>query len=255
MTDIEISQGDTEEIIPNDQANREYIMSVEGSAVRVGHSQRYAKEGTEIQPGDRIVLSDLRSDSMFAFATDGDATITIDEASANIRYMPRAKSLGLSQVDTVTEVQSSDVSDRSAREIGKARVQDSSGTLIDPAKDSTVSSEQPRSISSDNVGLAKDSSITTEQPRSVTELQNESTLYAEEIDVTGTMPDQPVPDGQAALIKAPADNGGTNPVVIGGAYELSQDDPPIEVYVDNLNTITIDGDSGDVIHVLIPGGT
>jgi len=231
MTTIELSSGDTDQIIPNDQANREYLMSVSGSSVLIGHSERYAKDGTEIKAGDRVSLSNLQGDSLYAYAPSGAATIEIDEASADVTYMPRSSTANVTRLETVEEVLSSDVSDRSARELGKARLEDSSGTLIDPATDSAVTSEQPRSVS---------------------ELSNTSTVSAEAIDPTNSFSATSVPDGMTARVKASSGNGSA--VTVAGAYTLQPGDE-VELRVTSLADIPVSGTSGDEVQAIVPGGS
>lgn len=50
-----------------------------------------------------------------------------------------------------------DVDNRAAREIGKARVQDSGGVLIDPATETSLTSVQPRSVNGTSIKTSQDS--------------------------------------------------------------------------------------------------
>lgn len=106
MTEEEITDGDTKELVPADQANGRFIVEVSRSDVRFDHSEQYAKEGKLVKAGDRVRLSDLGGNPLYAYAPSGDATVEIDRGNFNIEYMQRPVPLdNIESLNTISEVQ------------------------------------------------------------------------------------------------------------------------------------------------------
>ena len=85
---ITIENGGVEEIIPADQANKKYIIEVAGAPVRIGHTKRYAKDGTKLEPGRNHTVGNLRGERLFAAAVDGEAQLLINQAAADVDSQP-----------------------------------------------------------------------------------------------------------------------------------------------------------------------
>ena len=128
---IDLEDGETEKIITDDQGNRTYLVEVVGAnAIRVSHNKRYAADGTTLSAGQTHTVSNLQGQQLFAAAYDGQTAIRVREASADVQSQPEKE---VSVIDGSVDIAGDiDISDRSGREIGKARLEDSSGTLIDP---------------------------------------------------------------------------------------------------------------------------
>ena len=135
---ITIENGGVEEIIPADQANKKYIVEVAGAPVRIGHTKRYAKDGTKLEPGRNHKVDNLRGERLFAAAVDAEAQLLINQAAADVDSQPSRDVTVLEGDVTISGSTDLDIEDRPAREIGKARVMDSDGVLIDPATETTL---------------------------------------------------------------------------------------------------------------------
>lgn len=144
---IDLEDGETEKIITDDQGNRTYLVEVVGAnAIRVSHNKRYAADGTTLSAGQTHTVSNLQGQQLFAAAYDGQTAIRVREASADVQSQPEKE---VSVIDGSVDIAGDiDISDRSGREIGKARLEDSSGTLIDPATSADLAQTQPREITS-----------------------------------------------------------------------------------------------------------
>ena len=231
MATIELEQGETREIIPNDQADREYIAEVYNNNVRIGHSERYAKDGSTLKgsaTGNQHKIKNLRGERLFAYAPDGSARIRLSHAAADIDTNPNRDVAILEGDVRITE--SVDISDRAGREAGKVRMQDSNGTLMTPAKDATLESTLPRAVS---------------------ELGNTSTISSEAIDPTNSFSDITVPDGMTARIRASSSNA--DPVVIDGNFELDPGES-ITLRVTSFADIPVSGTAGDEVQAITHGG-
>jgi len=130
-TTIDLEQGDPERIITDDDADRAYIVEVVGpNPVRVDHRSRYAADGTTLSAGQSHTVSNLRGKELYAAAFEGNTAIRVRLAAADVQSQPERE---VSVVEGDVSISSDiDISDREAREIGKARVEGSSGVLIDP---------------------------------------------------------------------------------------------------------------------------
>jgi len=144
---IDLTDGETEKIITDDQGNRTYLVEVVGAnAIRVSHNKRYAADGTTLSAGQTHTVSNLQGQQLFAAAYDGETAIRVREASADVQSQPEKE---VSVIDGSVDIAGDiDIADRSGREIGKARLEDSSGTLVDPATSSDLAQTQPREITS-----------------------------------------------------------------------------------------------------------
>lgn len=77
MATIELTDGETERIIPGDQAGREYVVTVTRGEVSFGHEKRYADQGRRYYAGDDGVLKQLGGRAIFAHG-HSDSEIEID---------------------------------------------------------------------------------------------------------------------------------------------------------------------------------
>ena len=145
QTQIDLDDGEVERIIRDEEANRAYLVEVTGSnPVRVGHTKRYARDGNTLSGRQTHTVSNLRGQELYAAAFDGPTSIRVRVAAADVDSQP-PKDVTILEGD-VRIADDLDISDRPGREIGKSRLQDSDGVLIDPATDGTLSETLPRSI-------------------------------------------------------------------------------------------------------------
>lgn len=122
-----LETGDKKRIIQShDAEGDEYVLNVEGGNIRIAHSEKTTKDGTLIKDGDRVKLKNLRGKPLFAEAIKGTPEIEIDRAGVDVVYMQRV------DLGSVSETIATNPTDRSTREVGKVRVEESDGTLIDP---------------------------------------------------------------------------------------------------------------------------
>ncbi|TKX79274.1 hypothetical protein EXE53_16735 [Halorubrum sp. SD626R] len=99
--------------------------------------------------GQSHTVTNLRGKKLYAAAFDGATAIRVRRAAADVQAQPeRNVTIEAGEV-SIDEL---DVSDRAGREIGKVRVQDADGVLVDPATDNTISSELSREIATWSAG-------------------------------------------------------------------------------------------------------
>jgi len=142
---LEIESGETEKLITDDQGNQTYLVEVTGpNNIRISHTKRYAADGTTLSAGQTHTVSNLQGERLYAAAFEGSTAVRVREASADVKSQPEKE---VSVIDGEVSLNSDiDITDRSGREIGKARLQDSGGTLIDPASSTDLAATQPREI-------------------------------------------------------------------------------------------------------------
>lgn len=104
MTEVTIADGETKEIVPSDQAAREYFIRVRGADVRLGHSQRYARDGTQATAGDRLTY-DPEGKPVWAYAEGGQVTLELDENNGVATFQPRTSTVQIDRLDTLNELQ------------------------------------------------------------------------------------------------------------------------------------------------------
>lgn len=104
MTETRIEQGQTREIIPQDQAGKTYLLEVIGGLARVGHNERYAREGTRIKAGDRIKINPMGK-PVYMHAEDADIRLILDHANSDIDYQSRAEIGDVSRIEVLNELQ------------------------------------------------------------------------------------------------------------------------------------------------------
>lgn len=86
---INLSDGDKQKIITDDQGNQTYLIEVVGSnAIRVSHNKRYAADGTTLSAGQTHTVSNLRGERLYAAAYNGASAIRVREASADVQSQP-----------------------------------------------------------------------------------------------------------------------------------------------------------------------
>lgn len=92
MGKVEISPGETKQIVSEPVSNAEYKCRVTGADVSLSHSPRQTvNNGTTIAKGDRFELSNLQGGSVYAKNVGSDpAEIEIDQAGFAINFWPRS---------------------------------------------------------------------------------------------------------------------------------------------------------------------
>ena len=130
-TEIEIEPGEPQEVISDvDVGSVPYIVEVRNAPVRFAHKKRQANRGAELSANQTHTLSNFRGSGIWLAAPEETATVRVRPAGAKLESQP-PKDVTVVEGDIRVD-DDLDVSDRAAREIGKARVMDSDGVLIDP---------------------------------------------------------------------------------------------------------------------------
>lgn len=135
-TTLEIGADDVELIVPAKDAKTglPYAVEVRDNPIRYAHSKQAVDRGSELSPGLKHNLSNLRNQPIYATGVDGVARVRVREAGAKEDTQP---SRDVSVIDGEIDISSSvGVTDDAAREIGKARIMDSGGVLVDPPTES-----------------------------------------------------------------------------------------------------------------------
>ena len=149
---IEIEPGEPEEVISERDAKQgiPYIVEVSGdNPVRYAHNKRYADQGATLSAGQSHTLSNFRGKAIYLAAFNGATSVRAFPAGAEFDSQPQKEVIVEGSVSIDSDV---NVTDRAGREIGKARMQDSGGTLIDPATSNDVTGEQPREVATWSAG-------------------------------------------------------------------------------------------------------
>lgn len=130
-TVITLDEGETEQIITKADAKRgfPYLVEVQNAPIRFAHEKANADRGAELSPGQTHTLSNLRNRPIFVTPRGGSAEIRVRPAGANVETQPPK---GVTVEGDVTIDSEIDVTDDQTREIGKARLMDSDGVLVDP---------------------------------------------------------------------------------------------------------------------------
>ena len=243
QTDIELADGEVERIIRDEEANRPYLVEVTGSnPVRVGHTKRYARDGNTLSGRQTHTVSNLRGEELYAAAFDGPTAIRVRVAAADVQSQPERE---VTVVEGDIRIDDElDLSDRFGREIGKARLQNSDGVLIDPATDNTLGSELPRRIDTWNAGtLSVD--VQEAETTGVDSFQFELSGGGAE-----SLPSNTVPAGVAVVVQAEPTN--TEGLRIGDPADPTISLAPsgtISYDVTNTNQIGVEGAEGDAVNV------
>jgi hypothetical protein len=134
-TPVTVSPGETEEIInaADAESGIPYLVEVQDNPVRFAHEPANASRGAELSPGQTHTLSNLRDQPIYITARGGEATVRVRPAGAAVKTQPPK---GVTVEGDVTIGSEIDVTDDQTREIGKARVMDSGGVLVDPPTES-----------------------------------------------------------------------------------------------------------------------
>ena len=233
MSEISIPQGETKEIIPSDQANTVYLLEVVGATVRIGHNERYAREGSRIKSGDRVKINPFGK-RLFAHAEDADARLILDHANSDIEYQSRADIADISRIEVVNEIDSIPTVE--------AELQAANGTLQDSVSETQTTNSELEQLND---------SVVQTQTRSVSELQNHDTITSFSVSPDQSMPSNAVPDGVTVVLQADPNN--VDPVLIG-QIKLSAGSV-MTLAVSNTDAIDTSGSSGDSLNVLFEGGS
>lgn len=241
-TQLDLQSGATEKIIEDDEADRSYIVEVVGdNAVRVDHRKQYAADGTTLSAGQSHIVSNLRGKQLFAAAYDGATAIRVRLAAADVTSQPERN---VSVVDGDVNIASSiDIDDRAGREIGKARMMDSGGVLINPATDETISSELSREIATWSAGTL---SVSIEEAQT-------TGIRSFSYSLNGgneTLPNNAVPAGVSVVVQAEPTNAESlrvgepsDPVIsLAPSGTITYD-------VTNTNQIGVNGAANDTVNV------
>lgn len=239
---IELENGEVEKIITDDRGNRTYLVEVTGgNDLRVSHNKRYAADGTTLSAGQTHTVSNLRGEQLFAAAFEGPTAIRVREASADVQSQPQRE---VSVIDgNVTISDSLDVSNRSAREIGKARLMDSDGVLIDPATESSLTSVLPRQIDTWSAGTLP---VDIQEPET-TGVESFTHSLSGSLE---TVDSSAVPAGVEVVFQADPDNSGDIQIGSTGNPSIVLE-PRSTITFDVMNTdqIGVNGNAGDELNV------
>lgn len=237
-TRIPVADGDTEQIINIEdvKAGIPYAVEVYSNPVKYAHTKAAADRGLTLVAGQTHLLSNFRGEGIWVAADEGDAEVKVRPAGAELDTQP-PKGVTIENVDLDAEV---DVSDRASREIGKARLQNSGGVLVDPATKQNQSAIQ--------------SAIQSNQNRTVTNTVDVQHVNYDSVTSFSQSPDQPmqssaVPAGVEVIVQADADN--IDPVYVG-EIELSAGSV-FTAQVSNTDKLSVSGSAGDQIRVFHEG--
>jgi len=132
-TEISVGTDDTEEIITETDAETglPYLVEVRDNPIRFSHRKATVDRGAELSQGQTHTLQNLRGQPIYVSAVDGTGTakIRVNPAGADVKTQPPK---GVTVEGDINVGSSIDIDDREARELGKARLEDSGGVLIDP---------------------------------------------------------------------------------------------------------------------------
>jgi len=250
-TRIDLEVGDPEKIIEDDEANRAYIIEVVGdNPVRVDHRERYAADGTTLSQGQSHTVSNLRGKRLYAAAFEGPTSIRVRLAAADVTSQPERE---VSVVEGDVSISAAiDVEDRADREIGKLRVQNSDGVLVDPATDSVLSSELSREIATWSAGT-----LPVDVQNQYTGPSNPSGVASFTATVGtagGALPALSVPDGYELLLRTPGDadpDTNSDPIILNGDFPLPPDSA-IGLAVSDASNITASAASdGQTLYAIV----
>ena len=129
-TAITIEPGEPERVIRSEDTQIPHIVEVSDAPVRFAHKKSEASRGATLAAGQSHTLSNFRGMGLWLAALDQPASVRVRPAGASVESQP-PKDVTVVEGDVRLE-DDLDVSDRAGREIGKARVMDSGGVLIDP---------------------------------------------------------------------------------------------------------------------------
>ena len=130
-TEIEIEPGEPKEVISDvDVGSVPYIVEVRNAPVRFAHKKRQADRGAELSANQTHTLSNFRGSGIWLAAPQETATVRVRPAGAKLESQP-PKDVTVVEGDIRIDSEL-DIADRAAREIGKSRVMDSDGVLVDP---------------------------------------------------------------------------------------------------------------------------
>lgn len=94
MGEIQISPGETQKLVSQPGPNREFNATITGAPVFLSHNATGTiREGKRVRPGDRVTLTNLRGQSLYAKApatNTNPATVEIDRAGFSLIFQPRA---------------------------------------------------------------------------------------------------------------------------------------------------------------------
>lgn len=223
MPTHEIPADTAKEILSRGESANFHVTEVAGAEVSFARGVKdMAENGPRVEPGDRVRITGAQG-PFWAYSHGSDASVTIDSSSWGIDYMSRPDFGTIDSVDSVGEIQQPvDITDRQGRQIGKARLMDSGGALIDGAN-----------------------------PFPVTDAVhgNESNVYTDTLGADGTFAAQAVPDGSAVVYRA--DPGNVADVTVDGSFPL----PPgehVSLGVDDVSVPAFAfGDAGDSMHAIV----
>jgi len=134
MTDYDIPVDETQKLADDGSPGRTWGVEATGDDVRLSTSRQYTDEGSKLSEGDRALVDVPPAAELHAYNSGSNqATVSIYPQGRNaldrdddlkVRYLPR-KSL------TISGTVEANVTDKSGRDLGKARLMDKSRTLID----------------------------------------------------------------------------------------------------------------------------
>jgi hypothetical protein len=134
-----------------------------------------------------------------------------------------------------------DVSNRAARELGKARIEDSGGVLVDPATDGS-SSPDKREVSSWSAGTIP-----------TTAGANQSTVTTFSVSTGGTLPSNSVPDGIGVTIVADPGNAAIVDLNTDIPLPAGSSISDLKVTNTDLLDVAFNGSGSDSVSVIFEG--
>jgi hypothetical protein len=235
QSQINLDAGETDRIIRDDEADREYIVEIVGpNDIRIDHNERYASDGTTLSAGQKHKVRRLRGQELYAAAFDGATALRVREAAADVESQPE-KEVSLINADNL----------ELAAAVG---IQNSQGSDIDPATEQSLASQLPREVSAWSAGTVPVTPDGPDLPVSVANpsdlvVANQSAVSTFQLDVSAQtpLPSIAIPDGFELTIKA--DQTNNDKVLVDGTFPLERG-AGLSLGVSNANVVNVEPASG-----------
>lgn len=251
-TVIQLEEGETKEIITDDQAQRgiPYLIQIEGkNPVRYAHQKQDAKRGIQLSGQQTHTISNFRGSGVYVEATDGPTALRVRPAGADIESQPEKT---VRVVGDVTVGSNIDITDDSNRQLGIVDVTDDSSRqlgIVDLGNTASVDIDSlPTPIDvSVNDPLATEStvsSVDTTLANVEDSLSNNSGVETFTVNVSNInqqLPSYNCPPGSTLSLKA--DQNNSDVIFIENDFPLAPGEG-VSVNVTNSDTISVTPSTG-----------
>jgi len=273
VTKVPIAGGEYERLVTDEDASSGYAVEVGENPVRISHDTTAAErgEGRRLEARQTHNVGNLRGDALYAAAYDGATSVRVNPRAADVESQPTPDVRVVSgEVTANVDGATVDVSSRSGRSVGKARLMDSSRTLIDPATDATLTQTLGREIETWSAG-ALDVTVTGTPSVSVdntptVSVGNTPTVSVAESNATGVstatasvstssspLPALAVPDGEKLTVKAAGESDpdtNDDAVLIDGTFSLAPGEAYTLAVVDASNVSAVANSGTQTLYLI-----